>query len=230
MKFDFTRIAALAALAVLTFSACGKIDDNNLPDNITDSAVDSVTDSSESVPEPAPTPDTSSPDDSVNNISIELNTYTAADVPELLPVINDTLTAAAGTREEFEAYFDTDLIVEVLVRSSTDDEEKIKKTLETYTEEVRKKTAEQNYDLIHDPLVNNPCEGEIENLTLQCYNTTLDESMIFDLNFDMKCKDGMVTFIGCAYKLNGKWGAMFEPTEYKGDDGGIDLSSMMTAE
>ena len=36
--------------------------------------------------------------------------------------------------------------------------------------------------------------------------------------------------LGAKYKLNGKWGAMFEPTEYKGDDGGIDLSSMMTAE
>ena len=37
--------------------------------------------------------------------------------------------------------------------------------------------------------------------------------MTFNLNFSIKCRDGKVKFIGNAYKLNGKWGAMFEPTE-----------------
>ena len=132
----------------------------------------------------------------------------------------------SNSPEDFENVFDEDLIIEVLVRSSYTDETEIEKTLESFTDDMRAQTVRQDYEFLHGPLSENPCDGEIENLTLQCYDKTLDEAILFDLNFDMKCRDGMVTFVGNAYKLDGKWGAMFEPTEYREETD--QLSSLLT--
>ena len=223
-----------AALLMTVFSGCGRIDDEAEessfndnsekndsisvtvpPDNAPDDLTISVSDS-----------DTVSTDEESSAASIKINTYRAEDVPELIGVINDTLEAAAGDFEDFENVFDEDLIIEVLVRSSYTDETEIEKTLESFTDDMRAQTVRQDYEFLHGPLSENPCDGEIENLTLQCYDKTLDEAILFDLNFDMKCRDGMVTFVGNAYKLDGKWGAMFEPTEYREETD--QLSSLLT--
>ena len=210
-------IACIAAFTI--FSGCGRIEDDKAESSLAEST---ETDISVTVP-PDNAPDDGSDTESVSEaestadessvLSIDINTYHAEDVPELTEVINDTLEGAAGELEDFDKVFDEDLIIEVLVRSSIKDEDEIKKTLDGFTEDIRAKTVEQDYNILHEPLVNDPCEGEIEDLTIQCYNQTLDDAMTFNLNFSIKCRDGKVKFIGNAYKLNGKWGAMFEPTE-----------------
>ena len=211
-------IACAAAVAV--FSGCGRIDEDGAESSLAATTETSsiVTAPPDNAPDDEPLTDSGSEADSKEDessaLSIDINTYRAEDVPELIEVINDTLTGAAGELEDFDKVFDEELIIEVLVRSSLTDEDEIKKTLDGFTEDIRAKTVEQDYNILHEPLVKNPCEGEIEDLTIQCFNETIDEAVLFDLNFDMKCRDGMVTFIGNAYKLNGKWGAMFEPTEY----------------
>ncbi len=215
--------ALIAAAAVLTVVGCGEIEDDRTESSSlsqTESSEDNsseerVFDADSGIAGPRLPEDSSSKS---NVVEIEIKTYSGDRVPELKSVVMATLNAAAGEFSEFEKVFDPDILIEAQLRSLVSSEEKRQELRAQYDDESRKMTVRQNYDMLHSVLSGVTFEKEPSEMKIQTVTGELDDSILFELNFDIESSAGTLTFIGKAYHIDGKWGAVFEPGVHKTEE------------
>jgi hypothetical protein len=226
--------ALIAAAALLTAVGCGEIEDDRTESSSLSQTESSEDNSSEERVFDANSSfagDDSSPDSGIvgprlpedsssksNVVDIEIKTYSGDRVPELSSVVMATLNAAAGEFSEFEKVFDPDILIEAQLRSLVSSEEKRQELRAQYDDESRKMTVRQNYDMLHSVLSGVTFEKEPSEMKIQTVTGELDDSILFELNFDIESSAGTLTFIGKAYHIDGIWGAVFEPGVHKTEE------------
>ncbi len=222
-------LSALLTFAIaLTAVGCGEIDDNTADNESKDNSsaqtestennftADSSFAGDDSSADSRSTPDDSSTDSGV--LELEIKSYSGDQVPELKSVITATLNGAAGEFSEFEKVFDPDILIEAQLRSLVESEDKRQELRAQYDDESRNMTVRQNYELLHSTISGVKFESEPTDMKIQTITGELDDSILFDLNFDIESSAGKMTFIGKAYHIDGKWGAVFEPGEHKSEE------------
>lgn len=211
----------LALLTAAAFTACGEVEDEVRTDD-TSSNEETVSQTDESSGEDSsmlsdvpPQGDSSS----TGPLDIKIVTYSGEQVPqELKTTILKTLEGAAGEYSDFEKVFDPDILIEAHLRSAVSDPDQLAALRSQYDEETRRMTTKQNYDMLHSSLSGVKFSGAPEPIKIQTVEGDIESSMIFTLNFDIESSGGTLTFLGNAYRIDGKWGAVFEPGEHKSED------------
>lgn len=218
-----------ALLTAAAMSACGEVegDSEKRPDDVS-SQQETVSQTDSSLPDDGssmlsdvpPDEDSSSEDSSSENvIELKINTYSGDEIPqELIATIMMTLNGAAGDYADFEKVFDTDILIEAQLRSSVSDPDELANLRSQYDENTRRMTTRQNYDMLHSSVSGKSFTKLPEPIKLQAVNKDIDSGMIFDLNFDIESSSGPLTFFGIAYRVDGKWGAIFEPGKHMTDE------------
>ena len=209
----------LAVLITLSLAGCGEVEDDAADSSslqTTESTSSVVSDDSAAIEESSSVQETAPiGDENRNVVEIKLNTYRGEEVPELIKVVKETLKGASGSYEDYEKVFDPALLIEARIRPTVSSEEKFNELFSQYDDEAKKQTVKLNYELLHGILDGAEIKGDPLNMKIQTIDGDLASSMVFTLNFDVDTSKGIMTFLGSAYHVGDKWGAVFEPGEHR---------------
>ena len=212
---------ALALITALSFAGCGDVEEGTADSSTADSsesvsslAEDSgATEQNSSVQESAPMGD-----NGPNVIEVDLKTYRGEEVPQLMKAVKEMLNGASGSFEDFEKAFDPELLIRVKLMSSVSTEEELEELMAKFDDEAKKQTVTINYDLLHKALEGTEIKGDPINMKIQTVSGDLETSMVFTLNFDVDTSKGPMTFMGNAFRIDDKWGAVFEQSEHRSEE------------